>query len=41
MNVNVSQDFSDYRAGDQVIIKGECSGKLMDIILVNCVIDAK
>jgi hypothetical protein len=41
MNMNVAQDYSDYRTGDQVVIKGECSGKLMDIILVNCVIDTK
>lgn len=39
MNNNVTFDVGALNEGDLVKVKGECSGKLIDIILVNCVID--
>lgn len=39
MNNNVTFDVDALKEGDLVKVKGECSGKLIDIILVNCVID--
>ncbi len=29
--------FPDYKAGDQVMLKGECTGFLGDVVLVRCV----
>ncbi|NND31058.1 MAG: hypothetical protein HKN76_00615 [Saprospiraceae bacterium] len=37
MNRNIESDVDSVKAGDSLSIKGECSGKLFDIILVNCV----
>lgn len=37
MNNNLKTDFSQIMEGQDLALKGECSGKLMDIILVNCV----
>ncbi|MBK8506599.1 MAG: hypothetical protein IPL46_33035 [Saprospiraceae bacterium] len=39
MNTKIQADFSDIREGHEISIKGECSGKLMDIILVNCILN--
>jgi len=39
MNSNIQADFSPIKEGQDVSIKGELSGKLLDIILVNCVIN--
>lgn len=39
MNNMLQADFSSLEEGQQLTIKGECSGKLMDVILVNCVIE--
>lgn len=39
MNTRIQADFSDIREGHEISIKGECSGKLMDIILVNCILN--
>jgi hypothetical protein len=39
MNTSIQSDFSDIGEGDQISLKGECSGKLIDIILVNCILN--
>ena len=39
MNNNLQSDFSQLKEGQVLALKGECSGKLMDIILVNCVLE--
>ena len=31
-------DISEFRAGDKIKLRGECSGFLMDVLLNNCVI---
>ena len=41
MNTKIRSDFSALNQGQNIQIKGVCSGKLMDIILVNCVIEEK
>lgn len=38
MNHNLQSDFGMLSEGQSVEVKGECSGKLMDIILVNCIL---
>ena len=39
MNTELQVDFGHVNEGQSVAIKGECSGKLLDIILVNSVIN--
>jgi hypothetical protein len=39
MNANIQSDFTGIVRGEELTVKGECSGKLFDIILVNCVIN--
>ena len=36
LNDNDSKTASKIQPGDQVKVKGVCSGKLMDVVLVNC-----
>lgn len=36
-----SADPSKYKAGDEITIRGECSGFLMDVLLKNCAIVQK
>lgn len=38
MNTNLDADFANLRKNQEITVKGICSGKLMDIILVNCII---
>ncbi len=38
LNKTLSPDEISIKVGDSIKIKGECSGKLIDIILVNCVV---
>ena len=38
LNKTLSSDEISLKVGDSIKIKGECSGKLIDIILVNCVV---
>lgn len=39
MNANIQSDFTGIVRGEELTVKGECSGMLFDIILVNCVIN--
>ena len=39
MNSNIQADFSHIKEGQDVSVKGELSGKLLDIILVNCILN--
>jgi hypothetical protein len=39
MNTSIQSDFSNLHEGLEISLKGECSGKLMDIILVNCILN--
>ena len=39
MNTELQSDFGNVNEGQSIAIKGECSGKLFDIILVNSVIN--
>jgi hypothetical protein len=39
MNTELQSDFGKVNEGQSVSIKGECSGKLFDIILVNSIIN--
>ncbi len=39
MNSNIQADFSNIKEGQDVSVKGELSGKLLDIILVNCILN--
>ncbi|MDH3649429.1 MAG: OB-fold putative lipoprotein [Saprospiraceae bacterium] len=34
----VKMNLQDIREGEEITIKGHCSGKLLDVILVNCII---
>lgn len=38
MNEKYNSDAAKLRSGDEVIIKGTCTGMLMDVILIRCVI---
>ena len=38
LNKDLAGDLTKIQVGDQLQIKGECSGKLIDIIFVNCII---
>ncbi len=39
LNTTLVKNMDDISVGDVVNIKGECSGKLIDVIFVNCIIE--
>ena len=39
LNTNLVKDIDQVTVGEVINIKGECSGKLIDVIFVNCVIE--
>ena len=38
MDSTVKSDFTSIKSGQKVILKGMCSGMLMDVVLIKCVL---